>query len=241
MSSGSLSTIDDHVIAYRHYRNGFDAAVIIAHGFFNSKDAVLLRRLKDYLSGGFDVIMFDFRGHGESSGRFSWGAAEHADLETVLEYTEGKYGKIGLIGFSFGAAISMGVLAGNKRVASFVSVSAPSRFDKIDYHFWKLDLENDIFYNFMEGRIGKGVRPGRFWLKKINPIDVVGSVETPVFYIHGDKDWVIRHWHSLRLYEKTRATKEIRIIKNGPHAEYLLRKQKCEVLGAIRQWFEKTL
>jgi len=75
-TSKTLTTADNHKVAYRHYTAGHKKAIIIAPGFFNSKDAVLLKRLKGHLIDTYDVIMFDFRGHGESSGLFTWTAKE---------------------------------------------------------------------------------------------------------------------------------------------------------------------
>lgn len=239
--SGILLTSDKHKISYDHYEYGHKAVVIIAHGFFTSKESVLLKKLKDGLSDSYDIIMFDFRGHGKSSGLFSWTAKEQKDLDAVLEYAKASYERIGLIGFSLGAAISINLLSKTDVVDSFVAVSAPSDFDKIEYHFWKLNPQEDIFYNLGEGGKGKGIRPGPFWFKKQKPIDVVDAITAPILYIHGDKDWVVGDNHSKKLCAKTAAKKRIVIIKNGTHAEYLMRKNEKEVIEPIRDWFTRTL
>lgn len=240
-SAGILITEDKHKIAYRRYEGGHDKAVIIAHGFFVSKDAFLLKNLKDSLIDDYDVIMFDFRGHGKSSGLFSWTSKEDLDLKAVLDYARKSYKKIGLIGFSLGAAISINVLAKNNSVDSFISISGPSEFEKIEFSIWNLDVENDIFYNLGIGRAGKGVRPGAFWLKKQKPIESVEKIKCPVCYIHGDRDWVVGFVHSERLYEKTKTKKQITIIKGGFHAEYLLRKESQKIVKLIKQWFKETM
>ncbi len=239
--TGVLITQDKQKISYTHYNFGHKEAVIIAHGFFNSQDAVLLKKLKDGLIDTYDVIMFDFRGHGKSSGVFHWTSKENFDLEAVLDYTKTRYERIGLIGFSLGAAISINVLAKHNAVNSFVAISCPSEMKKIDYRFWGLDLENDIFYNLGEGKIGKGIRPGPFWLKKEKPMESIKNVQCPVLFIHGDRDWVINHEHSRKLYERAQTKKEIKIIRDGPHAEYLLRKNSKTFISEIKMWFGKTL
>jgi len=240
-TSGSVITADSEKIFYNHYQASKPAVIVIAHGFFNSKDSVLIKRLAGELGKDFDIITFDFRGHGKSKGRFYWTAKEHLDLEAILNFASSDYERIALIGFSLGAASSIITLSRLNMVNSFIAISSPSELRKIDYQFWNLDIENDILYNLGEGRYGKGVRPGPFWLKKHKPITLISRVKTPVFYIHGDADWVIKPWHSKRLYEKTTSEKDIAIIKNGPHAEYLMRKQADQLLRLIRQWFQKTL
>jgi len=240
--SGYFVTSDRHKVYYDQYKSGHKKVIIIAHGFFNSKQAVLLQQLGESLNNEYDVILFDFRGHGQSQGRFYWTAKEYLDLEVVVELAGKSYEKTGLIGFSLGAAT--GIIAASRTTAinSIVSVSAPAEFAKIDYRFWELDVKNDVFYNlFGEGRRGKGIRPGPFWHKKEKPLEIVKKTGTPVFYIHGDSDWVIQPWHSEELYKNTAAFKRLSIIKNGPHAEYLFREHKDEMLRLIRAWFHETL
>lgn len=238
---GVLKTKDNKKIAYRHYQSGHNAIIIIAHGFFNSKEAILLQELKDYLIDDYDVLMFDFRGHGRSSGVFTWASEEHLDLEEVIAYLLPQYKAIGLAGFSFGAGISIQVAEEEGNIDSLIAISAPSRYRGINYHFWNLDIENDIIYNVGKGSIGKGIRPGAFWLEKKNPIEKVAKLKCPVLYIHGGKDWVISSKHSEELYKKTVSFKKLVTIKGGPHAEYLIRKNSDEILPLIKNWFKQTL
>jgi len=241
--SGTLTTIDHQKISYQHFKNGCPAVIIIAHGYYNSKQAVVLLQLAQALGGEYDIFMFDFRGHGQSSGVFTWTSREGSDLEAVLDFIAGQYSKKGLIAFSLGASISINLLANDKRVDSFICVSAVSDMSKIDYWFWALDWKGDAVYTFLnsQGRIGKGVRPGPFWLAKQKPIDNVGKINIPIMFIHGSRDWVIRPWHSQALYQKTGGMKKITFIKNGPHAEYLMRDYPGQFTAEIKNWFSDTL
>jgi len=240
--SGFLITTDQHRIHYDHFKSGHQKVIIIAHGFFNSKQAVLLKKLGDALLDEFDVILFDFRGHGQSKGFFYWTAKEYLDLICIVEFAAKSYKSIGLIGFSLGAATSIIAAAKSSLINSIIAISAPTEFGKIDFHFWKLDIKNDIFYNlFGEGNKGKSVRPGPFWYKKEKPLDAVKKTNIPIFFIHGDADWVIRYWHSQKLFDQTSALKRLNIIKNGPHAEYLFIEHQDEMMRLIRDWFFDTL
>ena len=239
--SESIKTIDGYLIHYDLYRYGHRKLVIIAHGFFNSKDAVLLKELGQALADQYDVLIMDFRGHGKSGGLFFWTSKEYLDLQAVLEHAKSSYTEIGVIGFSLGAATSIIAASNVEGIATVISISAPSEFEKIEYRFWELDVENDIFYNLVgRGRTGKGVRPGPFWLKKDKPIQRVEHIKCPIFYIHGESDWLIKPSHSEELYKKTLTKKRLAIIKNGPHAEYLIRKNKKETVGLIRDWLNET-
>jgi len=240
--SGYLLTSDNYRIHYDHYKDGHQNVIVIAHGFFNSKQAILLKQLAESLNDEYDVILFDFRGHGQSKGLFYWTSKEYLDLVSIVEFASKTYQSIGLIGFSLGAAISIIAASKTSLINSIIAISAPVEFRKIDFRFWKLSIKNDLFYNlFGEGRNGKGVRPGPFWFKKEKPLEIVKKIEIPIFYIHGDSDWVIRYWHSEELYKSTSALKRLNIIKNGPHAEYLFLAHRDEMLRLIREWFRETL
>ncbi len=240
--SGYLTTSDQHKVYYDQYKSNHKKVIIIAHGFFNSKQAVLLKQLGESLNNEYDVILFDFRGHGQSKELFYWTTKEYLDLLAVIEFASKSYERIGLIGFSLGAATSIIAASKTMSINSIISISAPVEFAKIDYRFWESNVKNDLFYNlFGEGKHGKGVRPGPFWLRKENPLEIVKKTGIPIFYIHGDRDWIIRHWHSEELYKNTAAFKRLSIIKNGPHAEHLFREHKDEMLQLIRVWFNETL
>jgi pimeloyl-ACP methyl ester carboxylesterase len=233
---------DGQEVHYDHYRFGHKKAVIIAHGFFNSKEAVLLKSLGEAHHDQYDVIIMDFRGHGKSKGLFYWTTKEPMDLEAVLRQAAQEYERLGVIGFSLGGAISLIVASRTSLMHSLISVSAPVEFEKIDYRFWELDIETDIVYNLIgDGRIGKGVRPGPFWLKKEKPAQVAPKIAIPVFYIHGEADWLIKPWHAEVLFDKTSALKKMLLVKNGPHAEYLLKENAEGTIQAIRSWWQETL
>ena len=242
ISSGTLLTSDNCRIHFDHYQAGHPKAVVIAHGFFNSKSACLLKELADEMSKEYDVVIFDFRGHGRSHGLFYWTSKEDKDLEAVLRFARGRYACHGVIGFSLGAATSITTAAEVGLMDSLIAVSPPAAFEKIEYRFWELDVENDIVYNLWgEGKTGKGVRPGPFWMAKTRPEDVIGRLKIPVLFIHGDKDWLITPKHSEILYGKAATKKKLFIIPNGPHAEYLIRKNKETTLRQIKGWFRETL
>ncbi len=237
-----IKTADDVNICFDYWPGNHQRLIVVAHGFFNSRKGRLIQTLGKFLAQNYDVILIDFRGHGDSHGIFSWTSKEFLDLEAVLSLARPRYKKIGVVGFSLGAATSIITAARCELIDSLVSVSAPSQLSKIEYHFWDLNFENDIVYNLIqEGRIGKGVRPGAFWFKKEKPIEAILKVKVPTLFLHGDKDWIIRSWHSEELYKHSKSYKKIHILKKGPHAEYLIRKNKEEMFKLIEDWFKETL
>jgi len=242
VESGHVVTADNMRIYYDHYKNDHQKVIILAHGFFNSKQTVLFQDMAKALSDEYDVIVMDFRGHGMSDGPFHWTAKAYQDLEAILDYARQDYQNIGVIGFSLGAATSLITASRTDQIDSLIAVSTPTQFRKINYQIWRLGFFENIFYNMTrEGRIGKGVKPGRLWLKKIKPIDIVDDINVPVLYLHGKKDWLVRPKHSEKLFEKSPQDKEIIFIEKGTHAEYLFRRDKEGTTKIFKEWFSKTL
>ena len=84
-SSHRLRSADGTVVAVDRYRQGRrDTAVVICHGFFQSKATPTFQRLASALAQSYDVLCLDFRGHGGSSGVFTFSAREDAELQAVV-------------------------------------------------------------------------------------------------------------------------------------------------------------
>jgi len=241
-SEEKLTTADGVEISFNHYQSDYENIIIIAPGFYNSKQAILFKQMAKRLCNQYDIIVMDFRGHGRSKGLFTWTANEDKDLLGVLKFVEGKYKKIGIIGFSLGAAIGLITASKSKQIDSLIAVCPPAQFDKIDFNIRKMGIKENIIYNFFqEGRIGKGVRPGSLWIKKIKPIDVVGKIKIPIYFMHGLDDWLILPWHSEVLFKTANCQKKIDLIEGATHAEYIFRSFPDDTIKRFKTWFAKTL
>ncbi|MFA5085232.1 MAG: alpha/beta fold hydrolase [Candidatus Omnitrophota bacterium] len=242
-SSGTLYTSDNIEISCDHYRRGFDSVVIVCPGFFNSKDNRWMRKTVDMLLGEYDVIIFDFRGHGKSAGKYTWSAKEKADVDTVVNYAVSRgYKNIGILAFSLGAAAAVNDAAARNDIKSMVLISCPSAFNSIDYHFWEPGMWADLKDNIDSKWAGKGARTGSILLHKEDPINSIGGIkDSAILFINGDEDWVIKPWHSKTLYDKTNTYKKIEIIEGGFHAERLIQFHYDRMSRLILDWFSKTL
>ncbi|OGX32769.1 MAG: hypothetical protein A2787_03535 [Omnitrophica WOR_2 bacterium RIFCSPHIGHO2_01_FULL_48_9] len=238
-----LKTKDRHVISGGHYRRGHPQAIVLAHGFFNNKDVFLFKKLAEDLARSYDVVAFDFRGHGESSGLFAWTAQEHQDMDEVIKYTrEQGYQHIGVLGFSLGAAVALITASQNRDIHSVIAVSAPFDFWKIDYRFWEPEMLADLQLNIGPKGIGKGVRPGNPFAEKIRPLDIVDKIApTPVLFMHGAQDWLIKPQHSEKLFAAAAEPKRLVIIPNAGHAEKIYDSHPQEFMRLCQEWFSRTL
>lgn len=231
-----LTTSDKIKIAINHYRIQADKVVIIAPGWTMSKDSKFIRRISQKFSKFFDVISMDFRGHGKSSGFYTFSSDETHDLTAVINYAKRLYNKIYLIGFSMGGAISIINSAINKNVDKLIAVSAPHSFVKIKHFMWLKDFFKNEFDKY-ESRILLTLRPHPFLKRKIRPIDVVGMLEVPTLFVAGESDTIIRLTDTKSLYDKAKCRKHFEIFKNCNHAEDLIFQEKDKFVNICMEWF----
>ena len=238
-----VMTEDGKRIAFFHIKRGFSKVVIIAHGFYNNKDTVLFKKMAEAFSQEYDVIVFDFRGHGKSSDVFTWTALEQKDLRAITTYAkENKYEKIGVIGFSLGAAITLIEARCHQNIDSVIAVSTPADLGSINYRFWEKEMWEDLKLNFGPKGQGKGVRPGSPSLQKIRPIDIVNEISPiPVLFLHGEKDWLVGVEHSQLLFDKANDPKVLTIIKDGGHAERMFDNFPDQFMKICLRQFRGTL
>jgi Predicted hydrolases or acyltransferases (alpha/beta hydrolase superfamily) len=241
--AGILYSSDKVPIAYEHSKKGSDTVVIVCPGFFNSKKNRWMRNIWNAVSTKYDTVIFDFRGHGESGGKFTWSAKEHFDLEAVLNHVKKcGYKRIGILAFSLGAAAS--AIIGGRRddIDSMVLISCPMSFWRINYHFWEPGMWSDLKDNMECEWEGKGARVASLLIPKPKPIENIAKIKnTPILFIHGDKDWVIKDSHSKKLYEAAKTHKRLEIIKKGLHAERLIQQYPEKMKDLIGGWFADTL
>ena len=241
--SGAVYTRDNVKIAYEHYKGGSDSVIIICPGFYNSKANRWMRKTVDLVFPAYDAIIFDFRGHGQSGGKFTWSAKEDMDAGAVLDYAKAcGYKHIGIIAYSLGAAAAVNAAAARDDIESMVLISCPSSFRGVDFHFWEPGMFSDLKDNIDCKWEGKGARAGNIFLSKKDPIDAIGKIkDTAILFMHGDNDWVIKDRHSKKLYAAANTRKDVIIIKRGLHAERLVQFHYDMMKKVILDWFSKTL
>jgi fermentation-respiration switch protein FrsA (DUF1100 family) len=100
----------------------------MAHGFGATKDSGLLPFAEALAEGGLDVLLFDYRGFGESSGeprQFAWPPRHREDYGAAVEFARGLEGvdpeRIVLWGTSWSGSHVIYVAAGDPRIAAVIS------------------------------------------------------------------------------------------------------------------------
>lgn len=237
-----LTTEDGVVVEGRQYLSGHKKVIVVAPGMAQHKDTQVFHDISESLASDYDVFTLDFRGHGKSEGWFTFSAKEVLDLKCALDYLKPQYEKIGMVGFSLGAASAIIVTAETGEVSSLISVGSPTTFSKIDFHFWRIEAFMNLIDNFTPEGLKKGVRFINPFSKKPKPIDSIGKIkDTPVLFIHGENDWIIRPKHSRKLYEKKEGEKKLIVVKKGLHAEKMFELNPADFKVWMLDWFKETL
>lgn len=232
-----LPAKDNIKIAINHIERGFDEVVILAPGWFMTKDSSAFLSLAEALSEKYDVISLDFRGHGRSSGFYTFSAKEEGDLSEVINYSKEKYKKIYLIGFSLGGAISTLYCGKNDAVEKLVLVSAPTEFRKIENRFYSPKAFIPTLKKF-ELKRWLSIRPSLIIHKKERPLDFIEKIKCPTLFIGGKLDPTVGIWHIEKLYNQAKCEKRLKIFEQGLHAEDLFIKYKKEFLDEINSFLK---
>ncbi|MBI2822493.1 MAG: alpha/beta fold hydrolase, partial [Acidobacteria bacterium] len=119
-------------VLWKHQPEATDRIVVLCHphplhgGTMHSK--VVFHAAKAFFQGKFDVVRFNFRGVGQSTGSFDHGVGEQEDLRVVLRAVKRRRpGTLPVVcGYSFGAYVS-GRVAASAPAAALVMVAPPAR------------------------------------------------------------------------------------------------------------------
>ena len=220
MNEVCLKTKDNICIKVNRYETGHDEVVIICPGWFMTKDSKAFARISEEFSKDFDVISMDFRGHGKSSGFFTFTSKETFDLQSVVEFAKKNYKKVYLAGFSLGGAQVIIHEAIYHNVDKIIAVSAPSDFYKIENKIWNKNAFIPTFKKF-ELKRWISVRPSLVIHKKIKPIEVIRQIHVPTLFFSCKKDPTVCSWHTEKLYNEAVCPKKFELFENGIHAEDL--------------------
>ena len=195
-----------------------DRSVIISHGYTDNRYGAL-KYAKNYLDLGFDVVVYDLRGHGVNAHACcTYSVREREDLLALIRTVRERYPQyavLGIHGESLGAATSVACL----------SKKPPVDFVVADCGFSEIR-------SVLAGALKKMHIPGfllaitAVWTKlrcgysykDMRPIDSLKDNTVPILFFHGTADELIVPSHSEKMAKETAGPSELHLIKGAPHA-----------------------
>ena len=200
--------------------------VIISHGYTDNHYGAL-KYADIYRDMGFNIIIYDLRGHGSNEKTFcTYSVRERKDLMCIIEDTYKRYGNVfclGIHGESLGAATSIAVLEYNPQVRFVVCDCGFSDIVPVLKNGLKHMHLPEVLVN--AANICAQIKYG-FSYKEMKPIDSLANSKAPVLYIHGGLDDFIFPWHTKEMYDKTNGYKEYCLIENAGHAGSVIEDHK---------------
>jgi uncharacterized protein len=168
---------------------------------------------------GYNVLLFDYRGCGDSDpGRQSLAHHELLDAQAAVRYVEQRVpdAQIGVIGYSMGAALAILLAAREPAIRAIVADSPfATMHDVIAYAYRRRRLPSrgllemtDVVTRWRYGYAFAAVRPLEV-IKHISP--------RPLLLLHGTADAVIPIEHTHRLFEAAAEPKELWIFEGATH------------------------
>ena len=169
---------------------------------------------------GFNVVLYSYRGMpGSDRAPVTFGIKEVLELQAVIAFARKRIpnARIGLLGYSMGAVVSLLGAAGEPGVQALVLDSPFSDLRR-------LLIENVRTSSKLPGTPFVWLAGLMFWLRTrstlsaCRPLDVLSALEPrPLFFIHGGADPITSVNHSRRLYDAYRGPREIWIVQGAPH------------------------
>ncbi len=170
---------------------------------------------------GFNVIAYSYRGMlGSDRAPVTFGIKEVLELQAAVAFARKRIpnARIGLLGYSMGAVVSLLGAAGEPGVEALVLDSAFSDLRTLlaenVRRAIKLPGSPFVWAAGLMLRLRSGCR-----ISDCSPQAVLSSLEPrPLFFIHGGADEITSVNHSRRLYDAYRGPREIWIVQGAPHA-----------------------
>ncbi len=218
------------------------SVVIGSHGHLGAKHE-LLGIGASLWRAGHNVLLFDYRGRGSSD---TWPntlvSREVDDLLVAVEYvaTRNPDARIGVIGFSMGAAVAIMAAAQDQRIAAVVADSPfTSATDIIGEQMRRiLHIPARPLVTLtgilVERRFG-------YRINRVRPIDAVRNLAPrPLLVVHGTADSLIPVSHGQRVFDAAGQPKELWLCEGADHCGIYFQDRSAYV-ARMRTFFDQYL
>lgn len=211
-------------------------AIVVCHGYPMDKGNVL--DIVSGLAAENNLLLFDFRAMGRSTGMFSSGGwRERRDLLAAVRYLRVRgFEKIGAIGFSMGAAVIL--MSESRDLSCMVCDSSYARLEPViaslfrKFGFlqkpftWSMNLWTVLFTATD--------------INKVAPVRFIGEIKAPLLLIHCQGDREIPVEHAKTLYAASGDNCTLWLVPGGDHILAYMARQE-EYREKTAQFFREHL
>lgn len=230
---------EDGIPLYAVYLPGHNqAGVMLIHGY-QSSSKEMLEAARLFNRHGYSVIVPDLRAHGQSGGEVAtWGVKEVGDLETLrlwlVQQPEINPARVGILGNSMGAGLSLLYTAKTDKIAAVVAVSP---YDSLENLFSDTISNNPslpMFPTLFLYELSMTLRVGTN-LDSISPLHQISRITPrPVFILMGGHDDHLDPQGAYRLSHAAGDAPRVWFEPDGGHCDMITRwpqKYEDRVIG----------
>ena len=202
--------------------NKTDKWAIVVHGY-TSEGNLLSSKAKYFYEIGYNVLVPDLRGHGNSQGDYiGMGWDDRLDIMDWIDYIveNNPNAEIALHGTSMGSATVL-MVSGEKLPENVKAIVADCGYTSVwdEFSYQLKSLFNLPSFPVMNlSNMVTMVRAG-YSLKDASAIEQVKKATVPILYVHGDEDDFVPYYMMDELYNATNSTKEKLTVEGAEHAK----------------------
>ena len=210
--------------------------VIISHGYTDNRFGAM-KYASIYLALGFDVIVYDLRGHGENApARCSYSLRESDDLNALICDTRRRMPDLqalGLHGESMGSATSVMALGARAPVDFLVSDCGYADLSLLLRDLIGKEYRLPAFLVYPASLMSR-LRFG-FGYGGVRPVAALARSDVPALFIHGGADTFVLPRHAIIFHEAAQGMKRLLIVEGAKHAA-ALRTDPAGYEAAVREF-----
>ncbi len=214
--------------------------IILSHGISSNRYG-MIRYLKLFQELGFNIVIYDMRGHGASGGNHvTYGYYEKYDLKSLVDWVIEKHGAqniIGTMGISLGAAVSLQHAGIDSRIAFIISEASFADLTNLliyrlkkDYHLPQFPF---IPLTGLFCRIISGMD-----LNQVSPTSSSVLIHSPTLVIHGEADQYIPPKMSLEIFNSLATSQKRLYLATGAGHSHSLSTDPKEYKRQVTSFFD---
>lgn len=197
--------------------------------------SLMLPYARIFQQSGYEVLLFDYQGFGDSEGVAVVGSLLSDSLaacDFLIEHSGRPADQTGIFGVSLGSILALAVAAERSLGAVAVeSVFLPEQ--EVD-RFARHQVENNPAAA-LGLRIAKSLLLGR-----VDPVRNVSRLRCPVFFLHGVQDRLLRATGSVQVYNAMDGPRRLWLMPSTGHAPESLEVNDREYKSQLRAFFREA-
>jgi alpha-beta hydrolase superfamily lysophospholipase len=189
--------------------------VVFLHGRNQNREASL-QVASTLVERGYDVLAYDSRAHGESTGTYStFGYYEKRDLSRAIDYLGAD--EVLVMGVSLGGAVALQAAAEDPRISGVIAISSFTSMQQIvrDQIPWVVPTA------WVRGTVRNAGEVAHVRVEDVDTVRAARRIHVPVLLLHGAEDRFAAPAHSRQIDAALAGPHELVLVEGAHHNDVL--------------------